>query len=124
MTDNPNKGSEAIEKELLNTLRHSNLDKDNLNDLVRIVADLRREGLQRTRILLKGIPRPDAITVQAVVEADRLSNILSHILTKTPRLQGVTVFPYGIPWPEIFHVNVDVGHTTQPALGAGMGVAA
>lgn len=124
MTDNSSKGSESLEKDLLHTLRHSNIDKDNLSELVRVVAQLRREGLERSRILLKGIPRPDGLTLQAFVDADRLGTILSQILTKTPRLQAVVVFPYGIPYPEVFQVNVDLGETSQPGISAGIGVAA
>lgn len=124
MTDNSSKGSESLEKDLLHTLRHSNIDKDNLSELVRVVAQLRREGLERSRILLKGTPRPDGLTLQAFVDADRLGTILSQILTKTPRLQAVVVFPYGIPYPEVFQVNVDLGETSQPGISAGIGVAA
>lgn len=124
MTDNPNKGSESLEKDLLHTLRHSSLDKENLSELVRVVVQLRKEGLERSRILLKGIPRPDGLTLQAFVNADRLGAILSQILTKTPRLQGVVVFPYGIPYPEVFQVNVDIGETMQPGINTGIGVAA
>src|SRR5260370_20871514 len=101
MSDNPTRGSESLEKELLQTLRHSNIDKENLGELVRVVIQLRREGLDRARILVKGIPRPDGLTMQAFVEADRLGAILSQIMTKTPRLQGVIVFPYCIPIPDI-----------------------
>jgi len=82
MTENPTKGSESLEKELLHTLRHSNIDKENLSELVRVVVQLRREGLERSRILLKGIPRPDGLTLQAFVNADRLGAILSQVLTK------------------------------------------
>src|SRR5260370_21107098 len=101
MSDNPTRGSESLEKELLQTLRHSNIDKENLGELVRVVIQLRREGLDRARILVKGIPRPDGLTMQAFVEADRLGPILSHILTKTPPLQGLLLFPSGTPIPYI-----------------------
>ena len=124
MTENPSKGSESLDKEMMQTLSHSNMDRENLTELVRIVADLRKQGLQRARVLLKGIPRPDGITLSAFVEADRLSSILAQILAKTPRLQGVVVFPYGIPRPEVFQVNVDLGESVQAGATTGVGIAA
>ena len=124
MTENPSKGSESLDKEMLQTLSHSNMDRENLNELVRIVSELRKQGMQRARILLKGIPRPDGITLSAFVDADRLSGILTQVLTKTPRLQGVVVFPYGIPRPEVFQVNVDLGESVQAGIATGVGIAA
>jgi hypothetical protein len=58
------------------------------------------------------------------VNAEELTTVLNQILTNTPRLRGVSVFPYGIPNPEIFQINVDLGETVQTAGAATAGIAA
>jgi hypothetical protein len=125
MAENPTKGSESLEKELLHTLRFGGLDKENLNELVSIVAGLRREGLERIKVFVKGIPVPEGLNLQAFVDAGRLSSILTRILMETPRLQGVSVFPYGIPRPEVFQISVELGESTgQAAAVSGIRAAA
>ena len=125
MAENPAKGSESLEKQLLHALRFSGLEKENLNELVQIVVELRRGGLDQVRVFPKGQPpRVDGLQVQALVDTGKLSTILNRILTETPRLRGVTVFPYGIPRPEIFQINVDLGETVQAATTAGTAIAA
>ena len=32
------------------------------------------------------------------------------LLGKTAHLGGISVIPYGIPWPEIYRVDFDFGH--------------
>src|SRR5438552_1496325 len=108
MAENPTKGSESLEKELLRVLRFGGLDKENLNELVRIVVDLHRGGLEQLRVFPKGQPPiVDELQVQAMIDIGRLSTILNRILTETPRLRSVAAFPYGIPKPEVFQINVE-----------------
>jgi hypothetical protein len=66
----------------------------------------------------------DGLQVQALVDTEELATVLNHILTNTPRLRGVSVFPYGIPNPEIFQINVDLGETVQTAGSIVAGIAA
>ena len=115
-TDKTNKRTDSLEKELIHALRFSGLDKENLNELVRIVVGLNDEGLEQMRVFPKGQPPiVDGLQVQAMVNAEEVATVLNHILTNTPRLRGVSVFPYGIPNPEIFLINVDLGETVQTA---------
>jgi len=119
------KRPESLEKELIHALRFSGLDKENLNELVRIVVGLNDEGLDQMRVFPKGQPPiVDGLQVQALVNAEELTTVLNQILTNTPRLRGVSVFPYGIPNPEIFQINVDLGETVQTAGTATAGIAA
>jgi len=46
-TDKTSKRPESLEKELIHALRFSGLDKENLNELVRIVVGLSDEGLDQ-----------------------------------------------------------------------------
>ena len=119
------KRPESLEKELIHALRFSGLDKENLNELVRIVVGLNDEGLDQMRVFPKGQPPiVDGLQVQALVNAEELTTVLNQILTNTPRLRGVSVFPYGIPNPEIFQINVDLGETVQTAGSIVAGIAA
>jgi hypothetical protein len=124
-TEKTTKRSDSLEKELTHALRFSGLDKENLNELVRIVVGLNDEGLDQMRVFPKGQPPiVDGLQVQALVDTEELATVLNHILTSTPRLRGVSVFPYGIPNPEIFQINVDLGETVQTAGAIVAGIAA
>lgn len=98
-----------IEDTLMKQLRFGGIDKENLKELVAIVAGIRKKGLGRFRAFPKGTPYPDGLRISGIVDASELSGFLSEILTSTARLGGVVVFPYGTPWPEIFRVNIDIG---------------
>jgi hypothetical protein len=125
MAEPISKTSESLEKELIHTLRFSGLDKENLSELVRIVVQVNRGGLDKLRVFPKGIPPViDGLQVQGLVQPAQIANVLTHILSETPRLRGVSVFPYGIPKPEIFQVSVDLGETVQRQATAGTAAAA
>jgi hypothetical protein len=124
-TDKTNTRTDSLERELMRTLRFSGLNNENLNELVRIVVGLNDEGLGQLRVFPKGQPPiVDGLQVQAMVETEQLTTVLNHVLTNTPRLRGVSVFPYGIPNPEIFQVNVDIGETVQTTGTNVAGIAA
>jgi hypothetical protein len=124
-TEKTNKRTDSLEKELIHALRFSGLDKENLNELVRIVVGLNDEGLEQMRVFPKGQPPiVDGLQVQAVVDKEQLTTILNQIITNTPRLRGVTIFPYGIPNAEVFQVNVELGETVQTAATTAAGIAA
>ena len=124
-TDKTNTRTDSLERELMRTLRFSGLNNENLNELVRIVVGLNDEGLGQLRVFPKGQPPiVDGLQVQAMVETEQLTTVLNHVLTNAPRLRGVSVFPYGIPNPEIFQVNVDIGETVQTTGTNVAGIAA
>jgi len=101
-------------KELLRRLRFSKMDDDNLQDLVKIVIGLQTNGLQNLQVFPRGIPPVvDGLSLQTTVGAASLGNLLSVVLQNTPRVTGVVVFPYGIPNPEIFQVNVTLGNPVE-----------
>jgi len=124
-TEKTSKRPESLEKELIHALRFSGLDKENLNELVHIVVGLNNEGLDQLRVFPKGIPPVvDGLQVQSVVNTEDVAAVLNRILTGTPRLRGVSIFPYGIPNVEVFQVNVDLGETVQTAATNAAGIAA
>jgi len=124
-TDKTTKRPESLEKELIHALRFSGLDKENLNELVRIVVGLNDGGLDQLRVFPKGIPPVvDGLQIQSVVNTEDVAAVLNRILHGTPRLRGVSIFPYGIPNVEAFQVNVDLGDTVQTTSAMTTGIAA
>lgn len=113
MSDQKEKLQGSIEEALLRELRFGGIDKDNLKELVGIVAGIHKAGLKKFKVFPKGIPVPDGLLVSGVADSAEVNRILGEIFTKTPRLTAVYAFPYGIPWPEIFRVNIDIGATTE-----------
>jgi hypothetical protein len=100
----------SIEEVLMQELRFGGIDKENLQELVGIVAGIQQEGLKRIKVFPKGQPPiVDGLRVSGILEASEANRFLGEVLMKTPRLGGVIVFPYGIPWPEIFRVSIDLG---------------
>ena len=97
------------EQALLRELRFGSLDKDHLKDLVGIVAGIQKRGVRKMKVYTKGIPVPDGIRISGILDGPELKSVLGDILVQTPHLAGVAVFPYGIPWPDIFKVNIDIG---------------
>ena len=102
----------SFEKELLHLLKFGGLHEENLKDLVRVVAGLHASGLDKIRVFPKGIPVPTGLSVQCVLDRSKL-DLITKILLETPRVTGVVVFPYGIPIPDVFHVNANIGAPTQ-----------
>jgi hypothetical protein len=107
------KSEGSIEAALLRELRFGGIDKDNLKELVGIVAGIQKGGLKKFKVFPRGIPVPDGIRVAGTIDAGAVNGFLGELLGRTPRLSGVAVFPYGIPWPEIFRVNIDIGSPVE-----------
>src|SRR5215813_7828798 len=100
----------SIEETLLRQLRHGGIEKERLKELVGVVAGLQRGGLKKLKAFPKGIPPiVDCVRVSGVIDAPDAGRVLGEILTKTEFLGNVELFPIGIPFPELFVVNVDVG---------------
>jgi hypothetical protein len=99
----------SFNEALMRDLRFGGIDKENLEELVGIVAAIKKSGLSRVKVFPKGIPYPNGVQVSGILDAGAVSKFLGRIIVDTPRLGGIVIFPYGIPWPEIFRVNIDIG---------------
>jgi hypothetical protein len=113
----------AVEQELLKILRFGGLDKDNLANLVKIVAGFSEKGLQHIKVFPRGLPPVyEGIEVKSVVEAGQVSAVLANIL-KEIQVNSVIIFPYGVPVYDLAEIVVGLGPT--PVTGAaGMAEAA
>jgi hypothetical protein len=99
----------SLDHHLLERMRFSGLDKENLNDLISIVVSLKNKyGITPFAATPKGHPVPDGITVRYIMEGTTLNKMM-NILLDTPRLAVISVLPRGIPNPMHFEVNIGLG---------------
>ncbi len=101
----------SIEDALSHELRWCGMDKENLKELVAIVARLQRLGIKKLKVFPKGQPPiVDSVHLSGLVDGGDAQRVLNEVLPRTPRLAGIYLFPYGIPWPEIWRLDMDLGN--------------
>ena len=98
-----------FEQAVIQRLKSSGLSREHLSELASAAAQINTAGLKASRILTKGIPVPDWVRVSGVADRASLAKIFESAIDKTKGLGGVHVFPYGIPKPDLFHVEIDIG---------------
>jgi hypothetical protein len=108
MADQTEKARGSLEEALMQELRFGGIDRGQLKELVAIAARIRMNGVRGIRVFPKGIPVIDGLRVSGIVDASDASKILGEIL-HGGWIHAVEVFPYGIPRPEVFGLNVDLG---------------
>jgi hypothetical protein len=113
MSDKQVKPQESIEDTLMHQLRFGGIDKENLSEMVGIVAGLHQAGLKTLKVFPKGTIAPDSLRVSGTLNSGDAIRFLGETLLKTNRLGSVVIFPYGIPWPEIFTVSIDIGNPVE-----------
>ena len=98
-----------FEESVLSQLRSSGMDKAQLSALAKSAAQINAAGLKSARILTKGTPVPDSLRISGIADKAAISKLLESIISRTERLGGIRVFPYGIPRPDLFRVDIDIG---------------
>jgi hypothetical protein len=99
----------SFEDELLQALRFSGIESDNLQDLVRTVVEIQETGLEGVKVFPKGTVGPDSLQVKAVLSPQQLQAFINKFVIDMPRVRAVSIFPYGIIAPEAFGLEVEVG---------------
>jgi hypothetical protein len=112
-------GNLSFEQELLKELSADRMGKEQIEELVALAAQIHRGGLRKVRSFPKGTPFPDGVRLSGIIEQADLGKFFGETLSKLPYLGRVSVFPFGIPWPEIFKVDIDLGRL--PEMGGGPG---
>jgi hypothetical protein len=99
----------SLEQQLLERLKFSGMQKENLTDLVNIITSLKNKySIVPFAVAVHGEPVPNALT--ACYLMDRLLlNKLMNLLLDTPRLASVLVVPHGFPEATQFELKVTVG---------------
>ncbi len=99
----------SLDYYLLDRLRFSGLEKENLNDLVSIVTSLKNKyGIFPFAVQGHGDPFPNAILVSYLIDTITMNKLL-HVLLDTPRLSSATVIPRGIPRSPHFEIRITLG---------------
>src|SRR5260221_4449310 len=89
------KGGQSFEKDLLRALKFGGVQEENLTELVRIVAGLHSNGLNKLRVHPIGVPVASVVRINTVLSADKLA-LQAKILTATPPLTGASVMTLGL----------------------------
>ena len=99
----------SLDYYLLDRMRFSGIEQENLNDLVSIVSSLKNKyGLVPFAAAATGQPTPNALTAFYVVDSLTL-NKANSVLLDTPRLHSLTIIPRGIPKSGQYELQVTLG---------------
>jgi hypothetical protein len=113
----------SVERELLKVLQFGGLDKENLANLVKIIARFSDQGMEHIKVFPRGLPPIyDGVELKSVVQADQLNTILNIVLNEI-QVTSIRIFPYGIPVYDIAELVVALGPSPM-AGAAGMSEAA
>jgi hypothetical protein len=106
----------ALDHHLMERMKFSRMDKENLTDVISIVVRLKNKyGIMPFAATPKGHRVSDGWTARYIMEATTLNKMM-NILPDTPRLAMITVLPRGIPNATQFEVNISLGG--EPRLSA------
>jgi len=99
----------SLEQYLLERLKFSGMQKENLIDLVNIIASLKNKySIIPFAVSVQGEPLPSALTARYLMDSLMLNKLMNLVLD-TPRLASVLVVPHGFPKATQFELNVTVG---------------
>jgi hypothetical protein len=99
----------SLDHHLLEHMKFSGIERDNLNDLVSIVVSLKNKyGIVPLDAAAQGFPVPNALTVGYVIESIALNKMM-NVLMDVPRLYSITIKRLGIPKSSQFDVHIILG---------------
>jgi hypothetical protein len=102
------KSNAAVDKALTEALRAGGVPKEALATAVGFVRDLSAKGLKPTRGFPKGTPPIfDMVSIEAQVGAKQLGAILPFLQRRD--VLGLKILINGIPDPDIYHLQFDLG---------------
>ena len=99
----------SLDHHLLERMRYSGIEKENLADLVSIVVSLKNKyGIIPFTTGPTGLPVPNAMTASYIMDS-LMMNKLMNVLLDTPRLAAMNIVPRGIPRAGQFEVTITLG---------------
>ena len=99
----------SLDHYLLERLKYSGIDPQNLADLVAIAVSLKNKyGIVPFAAAAQGQPIPNALTVSYLMEGITINKIVSVVLD-IPRLSAMKIVPRGIPKSAQFEVQITLG---------------
>ena len=99
----------SLDYYLLDRMRFSGIEQENLNDLVSIISSLKNKyGLVPFAAAAEGQPTRNALTAFYVIDSLMLNKV-NNVLLDTPRLHSMTIVPRGIPKSGQYELQVTLG---------------
>ena len=99
----------SLDHHLLERLKYSGIDPQNLADLVAIAVSLKNKyGVVPFAATAQGQPIPNALTVSYLMEGITVNKVVSVVLD-IPRLSAMKIMPRGIPKSAQFEVQITLG---------------
>ena len=99
----------SLDYYLLDRMRFSGIEKENLNDLISIVTSLKNKyGIVPFAITAHGDIIPSGIAVSYLIKSAMMNKLL-NIFLDTPRLASATVTPRGIPRSPHYEIKIVLG---------------
>jgi hypothetical protein len=99
----------SLDHHLLERLKYSGIDPQNLADLVAIAVSLKNKyGIVPFAATPQGQPIPNALTVSYLMEGMTVNKVVSVVLD-IPRLSAMKILPRGIPRSAQFEVQITLG---------------
>lgn len=89
-------------------LRALGADKTALMAVAERLAGVDAGQIIANRVHSRGIPVPDEWVVSSIVTAGALPRLVEH-LTQVPAIGSIRIFPYGIPIPDIYRIELTAG---------------
>lgn len=94
------------EAQFMKAISSPALSSKHLKDLVRATYRIQARIDAPIRVFPIGIPAPDGVAFETIVDSRRLVDLVNTILRDATRVRNFEVFPLGIPWPEQFRAKV------------------
>jgi hypothetical protein len=99
----------SLDYHLLERLKYSGIDPQNLADLVAIAVSLKNKyGIVPFAAVAQGHPIPNALAVSYLMEGITVNKIVSVVLD-VPRLSAMKIMPRGLPKSSQFEVEITLG---------------
>lgn len=107
----------ALRGEITERLKEAGREKERLMEAAEAIAGIDAAEILGNRIWTRGIPAVDQLGVTAIVNAGFLGELVAR-LSALRALGSIDVFPYGIPFPEVYEVTALFGNvaTGEEAL--------
>lgn len=107
----------ALRSELTERLKEAGHDKERLMEAAEALASADSEEILGHRTWTRGIPAVDQLGVTAIVSGKFLGQLVAQ-LGSLRALGSIDIFPYGIPFPEVYEVTALFGNvaTGEEAL--------
>jgi hypothetical protein len=98
-----------VDQLMLEHLRYSGIERDNLTDLIGLFVSFKNKyGLVPFAMAAESLPIPNAVTARYIVDSLTMHKI-TNVLLDMPRLNRITVHPRGIIKGGQYEVAVTLG---------------